>query len=561
MAYQTSTEQILLLNNLLYFNNTGPVKTFLDEGNEGMTVGEYVDRVLNNGSFDFEQASGDTMTAKEYKELLTAVKNDNTLSRLVIEDVHIDQTSGAGGKSALFVDPVSNEAIVAFKGTEAAQEWADNFSGVSATDGSDGVSTELQESALKWYQDKVKDGGYSNITVTGHSKGGNKAKYITLMDDSVDRCISHDGQGFSDEFVEKYADNIAKNQYKITNHNTDNDFVNILLNDVGDTHYYKGNKDSFGQMGFAENHAPNAFMFFDENGGMRITETKQEPGMKELDLMLNSYIRSVPKEDRQKTGAMLAEVINLMYSNASDDEKLNKLVELFAKEKYRQESANLLAYILDYKSKYPQVISDVKRILNENGMGSFVDAVNKFDEISSAWYFNTLVWCLAHFPDATIAVAEFFKLADVPDWVKKLLKDHPEILELLKSMLDARGRVDPDRESGKDIVIESTHQELLSCSNRFSIDPVVISTCCKQLQGQGEELLGISRRILSDIIPDLDYTVRLHVKATLLLCGVNTLRCAGKVNVLGNTLEQIDRLYVDTEEKVAAGIMTPKFSG
>lgn len=37
---------------------------------------------------------------------------------------------------------------------------------------------------------------YDSITVTGHSKGGNKAQYVTVLSDKVDRCISMDGQGF-----------------------------------------------------------------------------------------------------------------------------------------------------------------------------------------------------------------------------------------------------------------------------------------------------------------------------------------------------------------------------
>ena len=59
--------------------------------------------------------------------------------------------------------------------------------------------------------------------MTGHSKGGNKAKYITLMDDTVDHCVSFDGQGFSDEFMETYSDEIAARQHKIENHNVDYD--------------------------------------------------------------------------------------------------------------------------------------------------------------------------------------------------------------------------------------------------------------------------------------------------------------------------------------------------
>ena len=53
--------------------------------------------------------------------------------------------------------------------------------------------------------------------------------YIAILDDSVDRCVSFDGQGFSDEFYEKYADQIAHNKNKIVNCSAESDYVNFLL--------------------------------------------------------------------------------------------------------------------------------------------------------------------------------------------------------------------------------------------------------------------------------------------------------------------------------------------
>ncbi|MBR4545203.1 MAG: DUF2974 domain-containing protein [Oscillibacter sp.] len=49
------------------------------------------------------------------------------------------------------------------------------------------TDTAQQKNALAWYQDTYQKLGLERyeVTVTGHSKGGNKSKYITLMDDSV----------------------------------------------------------------------------------------------------------------------------------------------------------------------------------------------------------------------------------------------------------------------------------------------------------------------------------------------------------------------------------------
>lgn len=43
----------------------------------------------------------------------------------------------------------------------------------------------------------------NDLTVSGHSKGGNKAQYVTIVTDRVERCLSQDGQGFSPEFLKK----------------------------------------------------------------------------------------------------------------------------------------------------------------------------------------------------------------------------------------------------------------------------------------------------------------------------------------------------------------------
>ena len=47
----------------------------------------------------------------------------------------------------------------------------------------------------------VREHNYTELTVTGHSKGANKAMYTTIMCNNVTRCVSFDGQGFSKEFL------------------------------------------------------------------------------------------------------------------------------------------------------------------------------------------------------------------------------------------------------------------------------------------------------------------------------------------------------------------------
>ena len=63
---------------------------------------------------------------------------------------------------------------------------------------------------------------YDNITMTGHSLGGNLAEYATIMsykyglDTKIKQCVSMDGPGFSDEFIRANREHIAnmKRRYK-----------------------------------------------------------------------------------------------------------------------------------------------------------------------------------------------------------------------------------------------------------------------------------------------------------------------------------------------------------
>ncbi len=301
-------EQLLLLENLTYLIDEETMKSLktiynTTKSDEGILT---VERVLSNIKADQLQPDkeyGTYVTGEDWKRLFTAIENDETLMNMKILTVAGDpglpenkkreeDSPREGALSAVFVNEETGEAVVAFRGT-AEYEWKDNFLGGAATDAEDGVSTQYQIKALEWYQGlELEEEGYAAITVVGHSKGGNKAKYITLMDTSVTRCVSFDGQGFSDEFYEHYEKEIARRQYAVTNYNVEYDFVNLLLNDVGETVFCKGY--DYGKGKLLEAHCPNTFFRFDEEGNAHIeTVEKQDEGMEELNKFLNSYLRTL----------------------------------------------------------------------------------------------------------------------------------------------------------------------------------------------------------------------------------------------------------------------------
>ncbi|WP_346707746.1 Mbeg1-like protein [Massilistercora timonensis] len=156
-----------------------------------------------------------------------------------------------------FNDPDDPEhAVVVFRGTSGKDEWIDNAIGLGVSD------TERQKAAL----DYIENLPYDSITVAGHSKGGNKAQYVTVLSDKVDRCISMDGQGFSQEFIDKYYAEIQKKGHCIKNYYLEGDFVSILMFPVpgSDQICIDGDDSVIG----AENHAASSFYQFwqDEEG-------------------------------------------------------------------------------------------------------------------------------------------------------------------------------------------------------------------------------------------------------------------------------------------------------
>ena len=129
-------------------------------------------------------------------------------------------------------------------------EWYDNFTGLGTSD------TEIQKET----RDFIEGLPYDDITAVGHSKGGNKAMYSAIVSDKVSRAVSMDGQGFSQEFMHKYEEEIRKNASKITNYSLDADFVHILLYQVpGSRQVYIDGNDYVNK---AKNHSPINLFYF-----------------------------------------------------------------------------------------------------------------------------------------------------------------------------------------------------------------------------------------------------------------------------------------------------------
>lgn len=295
-----SNAQLLMLDNLIYTKFVG----------DGKTVGEIVTEMENHlkagGTIDCCK-----MTEKDWTDLISAVKNEPDLQHYTVANYQNDPSTGM--RAACFIDDLSNpgDVNVVFRGTSGNYEWHDNGEGGYLSD------TAQQERAAE-YVISLPDSYGDAMTVTGHSKGGNKAQYVTIVTDRIARCVSFDGQGFSQEFLDKYSDRIAKRSQSIVSISASDDYVNCLLFPIAGMLIYIETEQ---QEEFIEYHKPNIML--DTDGNLR-----RQCEQSELSKLINEYttymIATLPEPERSIT------VDGLIALLESGDDKESIWQTLFA---------------------------------------------------------------------------------------------------------------------------------------------------------------------------------------------------------------------------------------
>lgn len=303
----TDDQRYMLLQHAIYEISKKPMKV-------GTTVGDWINSLNNNND-----------------NVLKAIKGDSELMKMQISATH--QMDGhASGYTAILVEPNTKKAIVVCRGSSTAKDWGDNVRLAKDGDGSDGVSSRQQESVLKFYKDWRKNQGkeYNDIVAIGHSKGGNNATYLTIMDDSIRKSFTVNAPGFSDKFFEKYRDRIEKNGLKVYNNNTENDIVGTIMNQIGHKKYYAQLSHN---NGFIDTHLATAIMDFDNlkpGEPFKMYETKQSEKAKQFDRFFNSLIRDTKQPVRNIILESLANVADSFnIDNLGDISKIAFMISHF----------------------------------------------------------------------------------------------------------------------------------------------------------------------------------------------------------------------------------------
>lgn len=264
-----SDVDLAILNCLMYIEiNDKSIVNFI-----GYTIGEFVEKLISYGT---ENVRNEYMKKSELKEVIySAYKNQRIKSYTIITGEE-DKLGGS-----IICIAKGDYAVVVFKGT-GYHEWEDNFRGGYLED------TIQQMEALKFVNSISEN--YNNIYVTGHSKGGNKAEYVTVLNDKICECVAFNSQGFSVEFYKKYKDKISTNKKKIKLIANSSDIVSALMYQIAEIKkYIKPEKNIYVKIlndNLFYEHNMNRVLIFDKDGKV---DFRKEDNQERILIYLNKY--------------------------------------------------------------------------------------------------------------------------------------------------------------------------------------------------------------------------------------------------------------------------------
>ena len=340
-------EELLMIEHLTYLNESVAKAA----GLKGIELVENRSIYTLLSSFDSTaianlEAKGDEPLAAEvsgyeWAQIIKYLQNNTRLNKLVL--IETLETPIGVPLALCFTDgtPDTREAIIAFKGTTGGDEWSDNVEGAILRDTPDQIE------ALELVQGLP----YADITLTGHSKGGNKANYITILCDKVTRCVGFDPQGFSQLFLNdpKYSKRIEERASLIKNYSLSTDFVHILLYELPGAKqiFCKG----FGVDSTGQHHSPNSFFYTDYYGNLVLDGIFEFP----------MFVESVESE----SVALLRGYVRYLLETGSEKE-VKEMVDYISGIMYRKDKGS--SEMIDF------AISDYDRLSTiVGGFLSYVD--------------------------------------------------------------------------------------------------------------------------------------------------------------------------------------------
>lgn len=192
--------------------------------------------------FEFAKKAVTEAPKEKYGKVVTETTKilENNMSKRRYQDVRVEHYTYIIDENTQFgamVFVFDGKAIVSFTGSDGTLVgWYENIRvGYK-------YPTYTQNMASKYLADIIDE--YDNITILGHSKGGNLAiaAVLELNRDKlykIDQILNFDGPGFPKRIYESEVYNEIEN--KITNYTPDSSYIGVLLYQGGKTKIIKTN--------------------------------------------------------------------------------------------------------------------------------------------------------------------------------------------------------------------------------------------------------------------------------------------------------------------------------
>lgn len=254
---ELSNAQLAVLNSLVYMD--------IDwNGKDGRRLAD----VIREARADSGWSPGGGLSPAECEDVFRAIENSPSLAQLeIFYKNEIDYKKYSDARVLTFRQ--GSHPIVVFHGTDGDAEFWDNLAGGYQSD------TDAQQRALEYIQLLHEEYGFAHISVTGHSKGGNKAMYAAVRSDYVTDCVVFDAQGFSMEFLNRYENELKAKKDSITLIAPDRSWISALLFPIAGNVIYtstEGVDKESAKMGALPYHKTSTFYTVDENGNIQLRE-------------------------------------------------------------------------------------------------------------------------------------------------------------------------------------------------------------------------------------------------------------------------------------------------
>ena len=368
---ELSEKELLLLSNWLY----------ADRSTQYGTIGDMLDSCRNeSGVITAEKLKdfkiGGSISAEDCADILREMDGcpddfKDLCAVRVIDD--------GGIRGVCYADPNdSSRATVVFRGTGGVYDaWVDNCRGQYLSE------TDMQKLADDFV--RYDCGVYDRLTVTGHSKGGNMAQFVTVTNrDRVESCVSFDGQGFGKASIGVYRAQMGEASYRIKSIAGDKDFVGILLHPIaGMRTFVRTDNDGDTDVGTVEGFHSSYILYksceFDEEGNITNLDRQNliasglEDSMRRLITGLNMLPGDGNKRFSELIGALVAGGMSADHDEADEQSRITE-----AAEGVRQYMSSLTALFKGSPGERVPVVTESVYV----DAGALTKAVSQIREVS-----------------------------------------------------------------------------------------------------------------------------------------------------------------------------------